>query len=377
MSSIKRNQKSGKWSFVLDGPTVNGKRNQIRRSGFRTRKEAEVAEAALRTDMSRGLVVQPTKGTLADFLENRWLPARRPDLRPSTILGYEKAIRRIVPVIGYCKLSALDAATLETFYAHLSERGGLDGRPLSAKTVQNAAGVLSVALSDAVRWKLLRYNVASDAHVPRREHREMTAWTEEETVRFLDAIGEDRLHPMWRLVLATGMRRGELAGLKWKHVDLAAGTLTVETTRVVAESVMTGEPKTRAGRRVISLDSDTVTVIGKWKRRLATERLAAGEMWEDHGYVFVTELGVPPHPETITRWWREAAERAGVPVIRLHDARHTAATVLLRAGVPVKVVSQRLGHADVAVTMRVYQHVTAQDDRAAADALGDAFRKKA
>ena len=110
-----------------------------------------------------------------------------------------------------------------------------------------------------------------------------------------------------------------------------------------------------------------------WRRRQAEERLAAGSAWTDSGRVFVDELGVPPHPETVTRWWREAVQSAGARSIRLHDARHTAATLLLRAGVPVKVVTQRLGHADVAVTMRVYQHTTAQDDQAAAAAIGRAL----
>jgi len=170
------------------------------------------------------------------------------------------------------------------------------------------------------------------------------------------------------------MRRGELAGLRWRDVDLAAGSLRVASTRVVADTVVVGEPKTRAGVRQVALDRDTVAALSARRRRQAEERLAAAGAWEDHGLVFVDELGRPPHPETITRWWREAVARAGLPPIRLHDARHTAATVLLRAGVPVKVVSQRLGHADVAVTMRVYQHVTEQDDRAAADALGSALR---
>jgi integrase len=123
----------------------------------------------------------------------------------------------------------------------------------------------------------------------------------------------------------------------------------------------------------VSLDRDTVNALAAWRRQQAEERLAVGPAWRDHGLVFVDEVGIPPHPETMTRWWREAVARAGLPPIRLHDARHTAATVMLRAGVPVKVVSQRLGHADVAVTMRVYQHVTAQDDRSAADALGRAL----
>ena len=183
----------------------------------------------------------------------------------------------------------------------------------------------------------------------------------------------DRLFPLWRLALATGLRRGELCGLRWKDVDLAAGTLSVASTRVVADAVVTGEPKTKAGARMVSLDRETVLALSIWRRGQAEERLAAGAGWSDTGLVFVDVLGVPPHPETITRWWREAVARAGLPAIRLHDARHTAATVMLRAGVPVKVVSQRLGHADVAVTMRVYQHVTAQDDRAAADAAADAL----
>ncbi len=201
----------------------------------------------------------------------------------------------------------------------------------------------------------------------------MTAWTEGEAAAFLASVVDDRMFPLWRLALATGLRRGELCGLRWKDVDLAVGVVVVASTRVVADAVVTGEPKTKAGARIVALDRDTVAALAFWKRRQAQERLAAGASWADSGLVFVDEHGVPPHPETLTRCWREAVERAGLPPIRLHDACHTAATVLLRAGVPVKVVSQRLGHADVAVTIRIYQHVTAQDDRQAAEALGRAL----
>jgi len=126
----------------------------------------------------------------------------------------------------------------------------------------------------------------------------------------------------------------------------------------------------------VAIDRETVAVLSAWRRRQAEERLATGPAWQDHGLVFFGELGEPPHPETVTRWWREAVTRAGLPPIRLH-ARHTAATMLLRAGVPLKVVAQRLGHADVAVTMRVYQHITSQRrDQAAADGLGRALRRR-
>ncbi|MDP2292973.1 MAG: site-specific integrase [Actinomycetota bacterium] len=373
--TVKRDHERGTWFLVVDLPNdpTTGKRQQLRRRGFRTRKEADAALAEVVADVNRGLYVRPTKGTLAEYLEG-WLETRRLDLRPTTLYGYQKVVRqRIIPGIGRAKVAELDAATLERWYSSLIASGGRGGRGLSPKTVANTAGVLSVALGDAVRLKLLRYNPASDARLPRRERREMSAWNEADASAFLVAVRDHRLAPMWRLVLATGLRRGELCGLRWKDVDLAAGTLEVAETRVVAEEVVTGSPKTKAGSRIVALDVGTVSALTAWRKRQAVERLAAGPAWVDRGLVFVDELGEPPHPETVTRWWNEAVAAAGAPAIRFHDARHTAATMALRAGVPIKVVTQRLGHADVAVTMRVYQHVTAQDDRAAADALGQAL----
>jgi integrase len=372
--SVKKDAKRGTWFYVVDLPPAGGKRQQVRRRGFKTKKEALAAERDVLADIGSGRYVRPARGTLAEYLTDTWLPSRRVNLRPSTVLGYEKVIRRrIVPYIGDAEMSSLDAATLEHLYATLLMSGGADGGSLSPKTVANAAGVLSIALGDAVRLKLLPHNVANDARLPSQKPREMSAWTEEEAGAFLAMVAEDRMFPLWRLVLATGMRRGELCGLRWRDVDLPSGSITIASTRVVAARVETGAPKTRAGARVVSLDSATTAALSAWRRRQAEERLRAGEAWQDLGLVFVDELGEPPHPETISRWWREAIARAGARPIRLHDARHTAATIMLRSGIPVKVVAQRLGHADVAVTMRVYQHVTAQDDAAAADALGRAL----
>lgn len=367
--TVKKDGARGTWFLVVDLPAdpATGKRQQLRRRGFPTKKEAEAKLAEIVADGNRGVFVRPTHGTLAEYLE-QWLESRAVNLRPSTMYGYEKIVRRrITPALGTAKLSDLTTADLERWYASLVTGG------LSPKTVANTAGVLSAALSDAVRLKLLRHNPAAEARLPRRERREMSAWTEVEAAAFLVAVKDHRLAPIWRLMLATGLRRGELCGLRWKDVDLSAGTLEVAETRVVAHDVVTGAPKTRAGARIIALDAGTVAALTAWRRRQAAERLAAGPAWVDHSLVLVDEVGVPPHPETVTRWWSEAATSVGARPIRLHDARHTAATMLLRAGQPVKVVTQRLGHADVAVTMRIYQHVTAQDDREAADALGRAL----
>ena len=225
-------------------------------------------------------------------------------------------------------LADLDASTIERLYAHLLTGGGAGGRYLSAKTVANTAGVLSIALGDAVRLNVVPHNVSKDARLPLRPPRERTVWTEPEAAAFLASVARDRLFALWRFALSTGMRRGELAGLRWRDVGLAAGTLTVASTRVVADTVVTREPKTRAGARVMSLDQETVRALVAWRRQQAEERLAAGPAWQDHGLVFVDELGVPPHRETITRW------------------------------------------------MRVYQHVTAQDDRSAAEIVERALANR-
>ena len=371
--SVKR--RDGAWFYVVDLGVdhATGKRRQLYKRGFRTKAEAERALTEALAEINRNEFVRPAKGTLAEFLMT-WLESRRRDLRPTTWYGYCKVVnQRITPGIGHVKLSELDAATLEAWYGRLVSAGGVHGGPLSPKTVANTAGVVSVALADAVRLKRLKHNPATGARLPRRDHREMNAWSEREASAFLSAVAAHRLHPLWRLVLATGLRRGELLGLRWTDVDLGAATLQVVETRVVAAEVLTGPPKTQAGARVVALDEGTVAALATWRRRQAEERLVAGPVWVDHGLVFVDELGRPPHPETLTRWWNAAVAAAGARPIRLHDARHSAATMALRAGVPLKVVTQRLGHADVAVTMRVYQHVTAQDDRAAADALGRAL----
>lgn len=201
--SVKKD--GGSWGFVLDAgtDTVSGKRRQVRRRGFTTRKAAEAAMAEVLSDVNRGRFVAPVKGTLGQYLEETWLLGRH-DLRRSTVVGYEKAVRRIKAILGHVPLAALDVATVEAFYGRLLTSGGRNGVPVSAKTVANTAGVLSVALGDAVRLKLLPHNVASDARLPRREFREMTAWSEEEAAAFLGAVASERLAPLWRLLLTTG-----------------------------------------------------------------------------------------------------------------------------------------------------------------------------
>jgi integrase len=376
--SVKLHQGSrGKsWCYVVDAGTdpATAKRRQIKRRGFRTRDEAEAALSERMAELRGGRYVVPSRLTLAAYLVDRWLPARTAALRPSTFTSYRQVIEtHVLPHLGAVVLQQIDAATLEAFYGRLLVGGRKvagTSQALSAKTVRNAAGILSKALADAVKWRLLPHNPARDAELPRNEAPEMQAWTGTETRTFLAHVESSRLAPLWRLALATGMRRGELLGLQWRDVDLAAGVLAVARARVMAGIVTEGRPKTKAGVRRVAIDPATMVALRAWKRAQTEERLHAGPAWSDTGYVFTNELGEPLHPLAVTRAWSRAVMTAGVPLIRLHDARHTAATLMLAAGAPVKLVSQRLGHADIAVTLRVYTHVTAQDDEEAANALG-------
>jgi integrase len=372
--SVKKDNARGTYFFIVDLPPVAGKRQQIRRRGFRLKQDAENAEADVVASLARGTFVRPTKGTVGAYLVEHWLPKKRLELRESTWHGYEKSVRKyVLPHLEDVQMAKLDASTLEGLYTYLRAEGGHEGRPLSAKTVRNVAGIMTKALKDAARLRLIAHNPASDTELPKAQRSEMRAWGAEDAESFLAATRGTRLYPLWRLALATGLRRGELCGHRWSDVDLVAGTASVAHTRTTAGKAITPQPKTDAGFRTISLDAGTVTVLRAWKKRQLEERMAAGPAWIESPYMFTHEDGQPPHPGWVTKRWNEAVVAAGVPPIRLHDARHSAASIMLRAMVPTKVVSERLGHANVGITLSVYAHITAQDDQAAADALGVAL----
>ena len=199
----------------------------------------------------------------------------------------------------------------------------------------------------------------------------MRWWTPQQARTFLAAVEGDRFYALWVLLLTTGMRRGELAGLRWCDVDLDARVLSVVRTRVsVAYSVCESDPKTRSSRRTITLDARVVGVLRAHRRRQLEERLAWGGAWTDTGYVFTREDGWPMHPERISVLFSRLVEIAGVPKIRLHDLRHTSASLALASGVHPKVVGERLGHSSISVTLDLYSHVMPSLQAEAAAKLG-------
>jgi len=229
--------------------------------------------------------------------------------------------------------------------------------------------ILHRALKDAVRWGRLSRNPIDAADPPRvnGSARELKTWTAEQLAAFLAATRDDRLHALWHLLALTGMRRGEALGLQWDDIDLEAASLSVRRALIPnGREVVTSEPKTARGRRVIALDPGTVAVLkGQAARQL--EEQAHAKSWSETGLIFTREDGEALHPEVVSRFFRQAVKRALLPAIRLHDLRHTHATLALRAGIHPKVLSERLGHASISITLDTYSHaIPAMQEEAAA-----------
>jgi integrase len=288
---------------------------------------------------------------------------------------------RICDRIGRTRLQALRPAVISKLYRDLAEHGGRDGQALSATTVSHIHRTLRKALADAVTVEqLLPTNPAARSKRPRSTAGEpVQVWTAGQLGSFLTAARSHRLFAFYRLAVYTGARRGELLYLRWSAVDLAAAEVTIGGSTAVVRGQRV-EGTTKGGRsRTVSLDRGTVTVLREHRRQQAEERLAAGSAWTDAGgLVFVTRWGEPLYPDTVTALMTKlinhhnkavAPPALPLPHARLHDLRHLHATTLLLAGVPVHVVAARLGHADPAVTLRVYSHVL----REHAAGVGDIF----
>ena len=364
----------GTWSYRLDlGFDDVGKRRQREIGGFRTKKEAQAALNDALSGVQRGTFVAPSRTTVRDFLE-LWLDGVKTEVALTAWVSYRQSVRRYInPHLGSKRLGELSALDVKRWHGVLLTSGRQDGRPLATNSVKLAHRVLHRALADAVRWNLIFVNPVSSVRVPKGTTPEQRVWTAAEARQFLDALADDRLVALWTLALHTGMRRGELAGLRWSDVDLDAGTLTVAQQRTSAnyEEVIAA-PKAKSHRQLL-LAPATVVALRDHLRRQREERLRLGPAWTDSGYLFVDEAGVEYHPQRFTKLFAEAVEKAGVPKIRLHDTRHTMATLALEAGVHPKVVQEQLGHSAIAVTLDTYSRVPQAVRRDSADKIAGLY----
>jgi integrase len=353
---------------------VTKKRKQVAKGGFKREKEAERWAREQLSRLDRGEYIEPSRVTYGAFLAD-WLPGIRNTIRQSTYESYERNIRRhLVPRLGHHLLQRLGPEHLNTLYADLERTGRLDGSGgLSRRSVQYLHIIVHRSLRDAVRWGKVTRNVADAADPPKgKASKEMTVWTAEQLRAFLDLLRGDKLETAILLGAMTGMRRGEVLGLRWRDVDLDTGRLVVRQTLSAPRNVDTGQhvpvygaPKTKKGQRVITLDAQTVAALRAYRKAQMSERMRYG-VRVTHDLVFTEPDGEPIHPDRFRKRFEVRVRRSELPMIRFHDLRHTYATLALQAGVHAKVVSERLGHASIGITLDTYSHVLpAMDEQAA------------
>jgi integrase len=374
-------QRGSTWSFVIrvvDPETGRSRPRWV--GGFATERDAKSARDDARVKARRREYVDRSRVTVAEYL-GQWLDDHEVEVKPQTMASYRDVVARyVVPRMGHMRLQGVQPAALTKLYRDLRETGGVRGMGLSPRTVDYVHAVLRKAFNDAVRVdQILASNPAERAKRPRRvaaAAREV--WTREQLLAFLESAESHRLYSFFHLAAYSGARRGELLNLRWADVDLKDATIRIRgTTAVISGKRVEGT--TKGGReRVVTLDRGTIKILAAHRANQGRDRMLAGPDWSPGEYVFTRALGLPLYPDTVSQLMPKliaahnqpasgASPSIPLPHARLHDLRHVHATILLLAGVPVHVVADRLGHADAAITLRVYAHVLHDDAARVAD----------
>jgi integrase len=351
-----------RWFYIIDlPPGADGRRRQQKRSGFRDQRAAASAEAEAKARFVGADL--NADGTVAAELAG-WLAERELDVEPTTLSNYRDIVRcYIVPHIGARQLYTLDKRIIHDMYKTLLRSGGRDNAPLSPTTVRIVHRVLMKAVRDI---GIIIEGVRQPRVLERQIMGRKGVWTPAQATAFLRHHAGHRLRAAWVLAIVVGVRRGELAGLRWSGVDLDRGVLLVYWQRTTTSGGVVEKAPKGKSRRAVAIGPALVAELRAHRARQDAEKALAGVVYRDGDYVFCREDGLPYYPKYFTDQWAKACGDAGVPVIALHDARHTSATTGADAGVPEHVMQRRLGHADARTTREVYTHVLPEAERKAA-----------
>jgi integrase len=372
----RKDPKTGKWSFVVDlGQGPDGKRRQARRRGFGTKAAALEELTNVRRKVTTQMYVAPARQKVGEYLD-KWLKGLpTAGLRASTVDGYRRCLLYVRPTLGGRRLDQVTASDLDELYSALlvSGRQKKEGG-LSPRTVRYAHVVLQKALADAVRKGELARNVATAASPPSAKSTqapEMAWWTPDQLRTFLDFTTTEPFGPLFRLAAMTGMRRGEVCGLRWSDVDLDKGRIEVRQQLLVigGKLVFSERTKTDHGRRRIDLDPGTVAVLKSQRVRQGKDRWAMEGGYQDHRLLFAQPDGTPVNPESVAKRFDRLVAKSKLPRVRFHDLRHTHVAHLIAAGEQPLLIARRVGHASSSFTMDRYGHLFESADSQAASAV--------
>ncbi len=385
---------SGRWRVEMTLGYVSGRRVR-KKLRFETQREAREALTKLRRELDQGIEPGDDRMTMRRFLE-KWLTecveGAMSTLRPNTRVSYASLTRNhLIPGLGHHLMAKLSPVHVQAFLTAKSSekiKGADDDARLSPRTVRYILILLRRSLRQAMRWGLVARNVATLVDPPRMQRREAQALTMEEATALLASVKANRLRALFTVAVALGLRRGEIVGLRWEHVDLKTGVLRVREQLqrvrhvrnaakeiVERKGLVVSEPKSDKSRRTLRIPSHLVDELREHKARQTAERLAAGPAWSDTGYAFTTETGAPLDGRNLLRRWQTSLKASGLPAMPFHASRHTAASLLLAQGVPLHVVMEILGHSQIALTANTYAHVMENLHDDAAEKM-DAFLRR-
>lgn len=385
-------RKDGRFEAKFTLP--NGKRACVY---GRNRSEALAKKDEALKKARKGIDLKAERQTLRAYLESWFEEVATPKNRPSTLKSYRSYLdKHILPELGDIALRDLTPQDVQKFLNGLSRKprkpkvkraSGTNGAEssapskdgkvsptLSPRTVQYVRAILRSALAQAMRWGYVERNVAALATPPRMTHQPVKPLDADQAQRLIEQTREERLGPLFAVAIYTGLRQGEILGLRWPDLDLDAGTLAVrQAVQKVDGAWQFVEPKSQRGRRTLPLPPQAVAALREQKARVREARAVAGLRWVEWGLVFPTTLGTPLDPSNVTHRLQAALVAAGLPRQRFHDLRHCCATLLLAQGVPARVVQDVLGHSQVSLTLGTYSHVMPTMLQEAADAMDRAL----
>ena len=340
-------RKDGRWVSYIRLPDgrkkfFTGTEKVVKERLLEAQRQAQVGQLVLGRDQSLSLYL------------GRWLAdAVRHSVRPRTYEDYDLCVRRLVPHLGRVRIRALAPEHIQHALGALLDRG------LAPRTVRQVHMVLRRALKQAVLWRILASNPSDAVKPPRADRKELRTLDEDEIRRLIAISSGTRQHALWVLLATTGCRLGEALGLRWSDIDFDCSTASIRRALQMQRGIGLTfvEPKSARSRRTLPLPAESLAVLAEQRRARETDRAAAGALWQETDLVFTTPIGGPRNPRNLSAPFQTALKRAGLPRVRIHDLRHSAATHLLTKGVHPKVVQDLLGHSTIAITLDTYSHV--------------------
>ncbi len=350
MASIKKNEKTKKWEFVFDY-YVNGKRKQVRRRGFDSKREANDCLVELQNEVQQGDFVEPSQMTVSQFMDD-WLESRKGKIEETTMYNNICYVRNhIKPAIGDYKLQEITPIICQRFVDNMSNNG------YAFNTVDRVTTTIKMAFDQAVRFKIIKQNYMRMVEMPKRTKKKMTVWTVEEINQFLEHTKTKRYYCVYVIALLTGMRQGEILGLRWQDIDFKEKLIYVRQTLTHYGKDFKDGAKTDSGVRIISLPEKLIPVLKAEYKKVQELKKNKGKDFEDHDLVICAENGKRVFPSNLFKAFKKDVKNSGVPEITFHEMRHTHATMLIQKNINAKIISERLGHSKIGITLDTYSHV--------------------